>query len=411
MQTLPESGFASLGLSPQILAILEKIGFTVPTPIQQKAIPIVVTGQDVIGIAQTGTGKTLAFGLPTIQHLLKNQDRALILVPTRELALQVEENIRAITHHMQPGLRSRSIIGGEPIFRQIRDLKHTPQVIVATPGRLADHLKQKTVELSKVKILILDEADRMFDMGFAPQIKNIMQHVPAIRQTLLFSATMSPEVRTLASTYMKNPVSVEVANPGTSAELITQELCYVRKEEKFDVLSKLLKDHTGTVLVFSRTKHGAAKLAHNLHVAGNTVVEIHSNRSLNQRKHALEGFKSGKYRILVATDIAARGIDVQNIQLVVNYDLPDASEDYVHRIGRTGRAGTTGLAISLATLDQVKDVKAIEKLMKRPLPLSEHSLKPSESQLGTIPARPTSFVSRGFQQRRPHPPRSRGGRR
>jgi ATP-dependent RNA helicase RhlE len=374
MSPHPEQGFHSLGLLPQLTALLDRQGFKIPTPIQARAIPLLLKGGDLIGLAQTGTGKTLAFGLPTIQYFLGHSGRALILVPTRELAVQVAENLRAITRLLQPGIRSTVLIGGEPIYRQIRELQRNPHIIIATPGRLVDHLKQKTITLETVKILIFDEADRMFDMGFAPQIREVLTHLPTERQTLLFSATMSPEVRSLTQGYLKNPSTVEVAPAGTTAENIEQEICYVRRDNKFGILQKLLSLHQESVLVFTRTKHGAAKLTHALHHAGFTAAEIHSNRSLGQRRMALEGFKQGRYRVLVATDIAARGIDVQNIQLVVNYDLPDASEDYVHRIGRTGRAGKSGKAISLADPEQVRDVRTIERLLGRTLPLSVDSI-------------------------------------
>jgi len=398
MSTNPEQGFHSLGLLPEITTVLDQKAFTVPTPIQTQSIPVTLTGQDLIGIAQTGTGKTLAFGLPTLQFLMKNPGaHALILVPTRELALQVAENLRVITSTLQDGIKSVVLIGGEPIYRQIKELGRKPRIFIATPGRLVDHLKQKTVSLSAVKVLIFDEADRMFDMGFAPQIRQVLEYVPPVRQTLLFSATMSPEVRALTNNYLKNPATVEVARAGTSAELVSQQLCYVHRDAKFGILQKLLTEHRESVLVFSRTKHGAAKLTKSLHHAGFTATEIHSNRSLNQRKHALEGFKRGEYRVLVATDIAARGIDVQNIQLVVNYDLPDAAEDYVHRIGRTGRAGKEGLAISLADPEQMKEVRAIEKLISKSLPISEYSL-PVPQPVYSQPQAPSKRAGFGVQR-------------
>jgi ATP-dependent RNA helicase RhlE len=374
----PENGFISLGVDPSIAAILTKIGITDPTPIQVAAIPVAIPGRDLIGIAQTGTGKTLAFTLPIIQKMLSQRGRALILLPTRELALQVEESIRSITRMHSQGIRTVCLIGGMPIYRQIRDLKQNPRLIIATPGRLWDHMEQKTIQLGDVTTAVLDEADRMLDMGFAPQIKRILAALPTEHQTLLFSATMPREIEGLAATYLTNPARVEVAPVGTPASQIAQEVAYIEGRNKSELLKTLLIQHSGTVLVFSRTKHGAGKLSLQLQDMGHSSAEIHSNRSLGQRRQALDGFKSGKYRILVATDIAARGIDVHDIELVINYDLPDAAEDYVHRIGRTGRAGKSGKAISFATNDQGGDIRAIERLMGRRLDLSSHSLPEPE---------------------------------
>ena len=372
----PPTGFHSLGLLPVITSVLDHAGLVQPTPIQDKAIPAALEGSDLIGIAQTGTGKTLAFALPLIQKLLAGPGRGLILVPTRELALQVEESVRHISARLNPPMRTICLIGGMPIYAQIRDLRYhqKPRVIIATPGRLQDHLNQKTLELGDVRTLILDEADRMLDMGFLPQIKRILESVPSDRQTMLFSATMSPEISTIAARYMHSPVRIEVARQGAQPDQIEQELCYVSRDAKPDLLRDLLEVHKeGPILVFSRTKHGASRLAQRLQGIGYPAAEIHSDRSLSQRRRALEGFKAGHYRILVATDVAARGIDVTGIAVVINFDLPDAAEDYIHRIGRTGRAGRDGLAISFATFDQVKDVRAIERLIGRSIPLSQHS--------------------------------------
>lgn len=372
----PVKGFVSTGITPEILSVLRSAHLTAPTPIQEKAIPVALQGADIVGIAQTGTGKTLAFSLPIIQNLRTSSGRALILVPTRELALQVEESIRRITRHLNPIQRTVCLIGGVPAYRQIKDLKSRPRIVIATPGRLNDLLDRKVLDLSDVVTLVLDEADRMLDMGFMPQIKQILEHMPKERQTMLFSATMATEVSGIATKYMQNPIRIEVSEPGLAASQIDQELCYVSQTGKTDLLQQFLNTHSGTVLVFSRTKHGASNLSKKLQVMGYTSTEIHSNRSLGQRRMALDGFKSGKYRVLVATDVAARGIDVRNISLVVNYDLPDAAEDYVHRIGRTGRAGKSGKAVSFATHEQYRDVKAIERLTKNTLPLSELSEKP-----------------------------------
>lgn len=351
-----------LGISPEILKRLETLQFVKPTPIQHKAIPIAVTGEDVIGIAQTGTGKTLAFSIPMVQRLVASKKKGLIILPTRELAIQVDETLKKIATVF--GLKTVVLIGGEPIQRQIRALRLSPDIVVATPGRLIDHLQQKTIYLSGVDVLVLDEADRMLDMGFAPQIKKILALVPVNRQTMLFSATMPAAITEIAVKYMQKPLRIEVAPAGTTAEKVEQELFIVPKNQKLQLLERLLLEYKGTVLVFSRTKHGAKKMAKALTYGGHKTAEIHSNRSLNQRRDALEGFKSGKYRILVATDIAARGIDVTGIELVVNFDLPDNSEDYVHRIGRTGRAGLSGKAVSFACPEQKKDVEAIERLTR-----------------------------------------------
>lgn len=358
--------FDNLGISPLLLSILSKVGINAPTPIQEKSIPVVLTGKDVIGIAQTGTGKTLAFGLPMIQLLAKKAGAmGLIVLPTRELAIQVEDTLKRVGGSL--GLRTAILVGGASMGAQISMIRQKPHVIVATPGRLNDHLEQKTVDLGTVAILVLDEADRMLDMGFEPQIRRILSSVPKEHQTLLFSATMPPKIKTMALTYMKSPVTVQIAEAGSTTERITQELYMISKDEKTQLLDKLLADHSGTVLVFSRTKHGAKKLSHKIKSMGHTSADIHSNKSLSQRKAALDGFKNGRHRVLVATDIAARGIDVSNIELVVNYDLPDNPEDYVHRIGRTGRAGKMGKAVSFAEHSQRYDVKEIERLIKKNL--------------------------------------------
>lgn len=363
--------FYHLGIAPRMLSILERKKFVKPTPIQHKAIPIALEGKDIVGIAQTGTGKTLAFGIPMVQRLVAEGGRAVILVPTRELASQVEEALRDILREFN--LQSTVIIGGVPIFKQTRSLQRHPHVIIATPGRLYDHMGQRNVELSEVKILILDEADRMFDMGFAPQVNKIIRAIPRKRQTMLFSATMDPNVLSLASQSMQLPVNVEIAPSGTTAKDVTQELFIVKEESaKRGVLRMLLEKHPGSVLIFTRTKIKAKKVTRLIREMNHNAVEIHSDRSMAQRKQAIEGFKSGRFRILVATDIAARGIDVSMIELVVNYDLPEDSENYVHRIGRTGRAGETGHAVSIATVDQGREVASIERLIQKSLPRAAH---------------------------------------
>lgn len=359
--------FFGLGIAPKILKILEQLKFTTPTPIQLKSIPITVEGKDIVGIAQTGTGKTLAFGVPMIQRLAQFKGRGLVLLPTRELAIQVDESLRAIGQKL--GLRTAVLIGGESKGKQIGSLKRNPHIIIATPGRLNDMLGAKLVNLKDVRILVLDEADMMFDMGFAPQIEQVLKHVPAERQTMLFSATMPPAILNIIAKHMALPISIEVAPAGTPAELVNQEMIVVKNEEKLDLLEKTLADSFGSVLIFSRTKHNAKKLCRKINQFGHKAAEIHSDRSLAQRKEALSGFKNGRFRILVATDIAARGIDVQGIELVINYDLPDNSEDYVHRIGRTGRAGKTGRAISFVQPTQIREIREIERLIKKNIPV------------------------------------------
>lgn len=361
--------FEGLGIAPEIMEVLKKFRFTVPTPIQRQAIPVAMNGSDVIGIAQTGTGKTLAFGIPTIQRLMASRGAALIILPTRELALQVDESLSRIARDFN--MKSAVLIGGQNMDRQVRELKANPRFIISTPGRLIDHLERRTVNLDKVEILVLDEADRMLDMGFEPQIKRILQSVPTKRQTMLFSATMPAEIVVIANRYMKTPLRVEVAPAGSATENVTHEIFFVKDASKQALLETLLKDRSGSVLVFSRTKHGAKRITRNLCKLGYAATEIHSNRTLAQRMRALEGFKKGKFQIMVATDIAARGIDVKGIELVINYDLPDQAEDYVHRIGRTGRAENLGHAISFATPKQAYDVRTIEKLIKKELPVSE----------------------------------------
>ena len=372
----PKLSFDGLGIAPKILEILDRMRFSHPTPIQHKAIPIGIEGKDVIGIAQTGTGKTLAFAIPIIQHLSQRKGRSLILAPTRELAIQINEMFGKIAPSF--GIRTVVIIGGAPINKQLVALRKNPRVIIATPGRLIDHIDRRTVLLADISVLVLDEADRMLDMGFMPQIERILKVVPKNRQTMLFSATISGEVVKIAAAYMKLPVHVEVAPSGTAAEGIIQELFIVKKSTKKQLLLKLLERYHGTVLVFSRTKIGARKIAGFLREAGHAAAEIHSDRSLNQRKEALEGFKTGRYRILVATDVAARGIDVVGIEVVLNYDIPEDTENYVHRIGRTGRAGHEGRAISFATPEQGNDVRNIEKLIKTALPIAGHPEFPRE---------------------------------
>ena len=354
--------FADLGVDATFVRIIAARNIAHPTPIQHQAIPVALSGKDIIGIAQTGTGKTWAFGIPLLQQLARKPGRALIVVPTRELAYQVEESLSQFAAAVN--IRTAVFVGGASMNLQRQMIRRNPRILIATPGRLNDHLEQRTVTLKEVSILVLDEADQMLDMGFKPQIERILVHVPKERQTMLFSATMPGEIAKLASAHMKLPLRIEVAPAGTLVNTVEQELFIVRKDEKIRLLEKLLEEYKGTVLVFSRTKHGAKKINRSIHAMGHTAAEIHANRSLSQRREALEGFRTGKYRILVATDIAARGIHVTGIEVVINFDLPDDPSDYVHRIGRTARAGREGRAITFACPDQSSGIRDIERLIK-----------------------------------------------
>lgn len=369
--------FRQLDLSAALLQSLDRLGFVIPTPIQVEAIPHGMKGEDVMGIAQTGTGKTLAFGLPVLDKVLR-KGQGLVLAPTRELALQIEETLIKVGKPL--GLRTAVLIGGAAMSRQVQQIRSNPHVIVATPGRLMDHLHQNTLRLDRVSVAVLDEADRMLDMGFLPAIRRIIAKLPGQRQTMLFSATMPKEIAELTREFMQNPVRVEVARAGTTAEKVEQELHLVPHGDKLEFLEDILRKENGTVLVFARTRHGAKKVAKEVRLMGHSAAELHSDRTLAQRRAALDGFKNGQHRVLVATDIAARGIDVKQISMVVNFDLPDQPEDYIHRIGRTGRAGESGKAVTLATPDQVGDVRRIEKLIgSRLLP---NSVRPPEPAIG-----------------------------
>lgn len=372
-----DRSFYGLGIAPKILEILARIRFSVPTPIQFKAIPLALEGKDVIGIAQTGTGKTHAFAIPMIQHLAKKEGSGLVIAPTRELALQISEAVGVLAHPF--GIRTACLIGGMSMRPQEDALRRRPRIVIATPGRLIDHMERRNIVLSKFNMLVIDEADRMLDMGFAPQVEKILKNMTRERQTMLFSATMPGEIMRMIKMHMKLPVHVEMAPSGTTAEGITQELYIVKREKKIDLLDNVLSEQHGSVLLFTRTKHNARKIAKMIRSMGHRATEIHSDKSMAQRREALEGFKSGRYRILVATDIASRGIDVKQIEIVINYDLPDDVENYVHRIGRTGRAGNKGKAISFATPDQSRDVKNIERLIKKQLPIVKHPDVPSEN--------------------------------
>ncbi len=358
--------FASLGLSPSMLSALVRAKYEKPTPIQAQTIPPGLAGRDVIGCAATGTGKTAAFILPIVERLAgKKGLRALVLAPTRELALQIEEHAR--NFGAARGLKSVVLIGGVGMGPQTDGLRHA-NICIATPGRLIDHLNQGTGSLADVEILVLDEADRMLDMGFKPQLTRILARVPRQRQTLLFSATMAGEVADFAKTNSKDPVRVEVARSGTMAQRATQCVFEVGQNEKTALLISLLARGDESTLVFTRTKRRADKLTKALVRAHHHVERIHADRSQAQRKHALDGFKSGKYRVLVATDIAARGIDVADIGHVVNFDLPHVPEDYVHRVGRTARASASGHASAFCAPDEVPLLRDIEKLVRSRIP-------------------------------------------
>lgn len=391
------TSFNELGISQGILNALRNLRLEIPTPIQSQAIPAALSGSDLVGIAQTGTGKTLAFGIPMIQKIGAEKGRGLVIVPTRELAIQVTESLKKLGNSL--GLRLATLIGGEFIDRQLFMLRKNPHIIIATPGRLLDHLKRKTVKLNEVKVLVLDEADMMLDLGFAPQIEEILKQSPADKQSMLFSATMPPTIARLAAKYLKLPINIEVAPPGTTAEKVEQTIFIIKPSDRFAHLEKIIKDHSGSILVFVRTKHAVREVNQKLISLNHKSTEIHSNLSLGRRKRALEDFRSQKARILVATDVAARGLDINGIELVVNYNLPDATADYVHRIGRTGRAGKIGKAISLATPNQFKDIKEIERLIDKNLPIKEFTRLETTNQKSS--KRPSFSDIRKRNQTRP----------
>jgi len=397
VQTTVHCSFQGLGLSEALLHDLNKAGFHEPTPIQAQAIPPGLAGRDVLGCAQTGTGKTAAFVIPMIERLAGTTDshpRGLILAPTRELAIQIQETIAKLGRSRR--VYATTLVGGADMNAQIRGLRQRPDILVATPGRLLDHMWNGTVNLIKVQILVLDEADRMLDMGFAPQINQILEALPEERQTLLFSATIPTDLADLARASVKDPVRVMVAKPATPADRAEQALHHTSREDKTRLLLTLLNADRDSVLVFTRTKHGADRLGRALGNAGHKVAVIHGNRSLSQRRAALEGFRRGTFRVLVATDIAARGIDVANIGHVVNYDLPNTPEDYIHRIGRTARVKASGRATSFVTSDDHIQLQAIEKLLGQPIPRALDSAPPAPStrhngQRDTRPGRPSGF--------------------
>lgn len=357
--------FSQLGLQPALVRVCESLGYTEPTPIQQQAIPVVLTGADLIGCAETGTGKTAAFLLPMIQRMSQRERpgiRALILAPTRELATQIEASYRSLIPKKNVA-RCVTIIGGAGMGRQTEALRRGVSVVIATPGRLLDHMERGAIDFSYIETLVLDEADRMLDLGFWPAIKRVLAALPTERQTLLFSATMSPAIEKIARSTMRSPKLVEVNKRGQAAGMVEQMAYPVAMESKTALLLDLLeRERFERVLVFTRTRRGAERLSHILEARSHKVNRIHADRSQPQREAALRGFKNGQTRVLVATDIAARGIDVDSISHVINYDVPAAPEDYVHRIGRTGRAGNRGRAITLVTPVEEFSMRAIERL-------------------------------------------------
>ncbi|MCK6430561.1 MAG: DEAD/DEAH box helicase [Burkholderiaceae bacterium] len=404
------SDFQSLGLAPELVRAVADEGYTQPTPIQSQAIPLILAGRDLLAAAQTGTGKTAGFTLPILQRLAAHAHkpapktvRVLVLTPTRELAAQVEEAVRTYGKHLR--VSSAVVFGGVGIVPQIAALKRGVDILVATPGRLLDHVGQRTVDLSKVEVLVLDEADRMLDMGFIHDIKRVLAQLPKRRQNLLFSATFSDEIRALAHGLLHDPATVEVARRNEASALVTQVVHPVSKERKRELLRDLIaQGDWRQVLVFTRMKHGANRLADQLNKDGLDAAAIHGNKSQGARTRALAGFKDGSVRVLVATDIAARGLDIEQLPHVVNYELPNVPEDYVHRIGRTGRAGSPGHAVSLVSPDEYAYLRDIERLLKKPI---ERMVVPGfeAGKPGTIPVEDERRPPRPQQRTaKPHAP-------
>jgi ATP-dependent RNA helicase RhlE len=403
------TSFAELSLSPASLRALQGAHFERPTPIQARAIPPALQGRDVIGVAATGTGKTAAFLLPILDRLAgKPGTRALVLAPTRELAVQIGEELERFAYGR--GVRGVVVIGGVGMGRQASELSGGREVVIATPGRLLDHLQQGNAKLDRIEVLVLDEADRMLDMGFKPQLTKILARLPRVRQTLLFSATVGAEVAEFARTHLKDPVRVEVVRSGTTAPRAEQRVFQAAQDEKLPLLLSLLADDQLSTLVFTRTKRRADRVAKGIDRAGHKVTRIHADRSQGQRRQALEGFKDGSYRVLVATDIAARGIDVADIGHVVNFDLPHVAEDYVHRIGRTARNEASGRASSFVSPEEHDLLRGIERLTRAAIPRAE---VPRGSEIFTAELKRSS-ESRGEPPRahaaRSRPPRRDSGR-
>ena len=439
--------FASLGLRPELLRAITERGYDTPTPVQARAIPEVLAGRDLLAGAQTGTGKTAGFTLPILQLLHEQAGgaegeasrqprrvpRALVLVPTRELAAQVAESVRIYGQYLPTSVTV--VFGGVGFNPQAESLRRGTDIVVATPGRLLDHVQQRTIDLSRVRILVLDEADRMLDMGFIHDIRRILKLLPAQRQNLMFSATYSGDIRTLAAGLLRNPATVEVTPRNSAVEAVAQHVHEIRKEDKRRLLSHLIRTSDwAQVLVFTRTKHGANRLTSQLEDDGINAAAIHGNKSQSARTKALADFKQGRITALVATEVAARGLDISQLPCVVNYELPNVPEDYVHRIGRTGRAGATGTAVSLVASDERGQLKDIERMLGRPIPraqlpsISEPPVRPRSERPVTAaaadaPARrggrrgeggPRNANANGYNQRgfRGHGPGSsgRGGR-
>ena len=400
MSTTLTSTFASLGLSAGILQDIAKAGFLEPTPIQAQAIPAALAGRDVLGCAQTGTGKTAAFIIPMIERLAeapKGPPRGLVLAPTRELALQIQVTVDQLGRTRR--IFAATIVGGADMQAQVRALRQQPDILVATPGRLLDHMWNGTIGMTQFQIVVLDEADRMLDMGFAPQLNQILDALPEPRQTLLFSATVPTNLTDLARASVRDPVRAMVVKPATPAAGVTQMLHHTTPGEKTPLLLSLLKEHDDRVLVFTRTKHRADRLGETLGRVGHRVAVLHGDRRLSQRRRALEGFRRGQFRILVATDIAARGLDVANIGHVINYDLPNSPEDYVHRIGRTARMKAVGRATSFVTTEDHGQIRAIETLLGRSVARAPGSPAFAHSQPRREPARPKPHA--GHRNERP----------
>jgi ATP-dependent RNA helicase RhlE len=400
-----DTPFTALGLSDALAYAVQEMGYVEPTPIQAQAIPVVLAGGDVIGSAQTGTGKTAAFALPIIQRLGTHGTlRCLILEPTRELALQVEEAFQKFARFTD--LRVTIVYGGVGYGKQLEDLRRGMDILAATPGRLLDHLEQRNCSLDKIDILVLDEVDRMLDMGFLPDVKRIVQQCPKERQTLFFTATLPPEIERLASWALRNPVKVEIGRHSSPAETVAHAFYPVVASQKFELLQLLLeKTEYKSLLIFCRTRMGADKIAHRLKASGHSVGVLHSDRSQRERVEALDGFKSGRFEVLVATDIAARGLDIAGVSHVVNYDVPENAEDYVHRIGRTGRAKHTGDAFTLVTEDDVRDARSIERFINAEIerkkiegfPYIYSALFDEKTQLEAAP-KPASRLHRGMRR-------------
>ncbi len=363
--------FRTFGLSDPLVQGILATGYTAPTEIQSRAIPAAIAGGDIIGCAQTGTGKTAAFVLPLLDRLSRQNGsrkqpaiRSLILTPTRELAVQIERSVNGYGRFLN--LKTQAVYGGVSIDNQISALRRGVDIVVATPGRLIDHIERGTINLGSVSVLVLDEADRMLDMGFINDVRRIVGSLPQKRQTLLFSATISPEVRSMAGNMLQSPTVIQIGRPRNPIDTISQHFYEVDKSQKMDLLLRIINDwQMYSVLVFSRTKYGADKISRKLKKAGLVAVSIHSDRTQNQRQRALDGFRSGRYHIMVATDIAARGIDVEGISHVINYDVPTHAEDYVHRIGRTGRAAATGDAITFVSSEERKYLQSVGKFIGR----------------------------------------------